>query len=219
MTDIDVEIDAGALIAAMARRARAAARTLAAASSSEKARGREAMAAALRDGEAASLNANATDMASAVAMGLSPAMLDRLKLTPESVAAMADGVASIAALRAPVGEIIDTAERPNGLVLTRVRVPIGVIGIIYERRPNVTADAAALAFMSGNAAILRGGSEAIRSNRAIHAAFVGGLGSFADAIQLVPVADRAAVGAMLAAEGTIDVSMVDPIEMRQHGHS
>jgi glutamate-5-semialdehyde dehydrogenase len=101
--------------------------------------------------------------------------------------------------------VIDRVERPNGLALSRVRVPIGVIGIIYESRPNVTADAGALAFMSGNAAILRGGSEAIRSNRAIHAALARGLGDLADAIQLVPIADRAAVGAMLGAEGAIDL--------------
>jgi glutamate-5-semialdehyde dehydrogenase len=118
---------------------------------------------------------------------------------------MAAGVEAVAGLADPVGQVIDRSERPNGLVLSRVRVPIGVIGIVYESRPNVTADAGALAFMSGNAAILRGGSEAIRSNRAIHAALTRGLGHLADAIQLVQVTDRAAVGAMLAAEGAIDL--------------
>ena len=113
---------------------------------------------------------------------------------------MADGVETVAGLRDPVGQVIDESRRPNGLVLRRVRVPIGVIGIIYESRPNVTADAAALCLKSGNAVILRGGSEAIESNRAIHAALVAGLeqgGLPADAVQLVPITDRAAVGAML----------------------
>jgi glutamate-5-semialdehyde dehydrogenase len=121
---------------------------------------------------------------------------------------MAAGVEAVAALADPVGDVIDRVERPNGLVLTRVRVPIGVIGIIYESRPNVTADAGALCAMAGNAAILRGGSEAIRSNRAIHAALARGLaegGMPEDAVQLVPVTDRAAVGAMLTAEGVIDM--------------
>jgi glutamate-5-semialdehyde dehydrogenase len=118
---------------------------------------------------------------------------------------MAAGVEAVARLDDPVGQVIDRAQRPNGMVLTRVRVPIGVIGIIYESRPNVTADAGALAFMSGNAAILRGGSEAIRSNKAIHAALARGLGDLADAIQLVGITDRAAVGAMLKSEGTIDL--------------
>ncbi|HEX4694273.1 glutamate-5-semialdehyde dehydrogenase [Sphingomonas sp.] len=209
MSDIvDVEIDADALIAAMGRRARVAAGVLAGLSSSDKVRGLEAMATAIRAAEAAILDANAVDMASAAAMGLSAAMLERLKLTPERVAAMADGVATIATLRDPVGEIIDTTERPNGLVLSRIRVPIGVIGIVYESRPNVTADAAALCLGAGNAVILRGGSEAIESNRAIHAALLAGLdaaGLPIEAVQLVPVTDRAAVGAMLAGKGAIDM--------------
>jgi glutamate-5-semialdehyde dehydrogenase len=118
------------------------------------------------------------------------------------------GVEAVAALPDPVGDTISRSERPNGLQLSRVRVPIGVIGIIYESRPNVTADAAALCVMSGNAAILRGGSEAAHSNRAIHAAFAAGLeqaGLPADAAQLVPTTDRAAVGAMLRADGAIDM--------------
>ncbi|WP_267414874.1 glutamate-5-semialdehyde dehydrogenase, partial [Sphingomonas sp. GC_Shp_4] len=136
------------------------------------------------------------------------AMLDRLRLDSPRLAGMAAGVDTVAGLADPVGQTIDAATRPNGLALARVRVPIGVIGIIYESRPNVTADAAALCTMAGNAAILRGGSEAVHSNRAIHAAFVAGLveaGLPADAVQLVPTTDRAAVGAMLAAEGAIDL--------------
>ena len=130
----------------------------------------------------------------------------RLWLPP--VAAMADGVATVATLDDPVGATIDEVTRPNGLVLRRVRVPIGVIGIIYESRPNVTADAAALCVMSGNAAVLRGGSEAVESNAAIHRAFVAGLaqaGVPAGAVQRVATTDRAAVGAMLTADGLIDL--------------
>jgi len=206
--DIEFEIDPVALIASMGRQARSAALVLAGLSSADKARALEAMAQAIRAAEPEILAANAIDMANAAANGLSAAMLDRLKLTPERVAATADGVATVATLKDPVGETIDEIERPNGLKLARVRVPIGVIGIIYESRPNVTADAAALCIGSGNAVILRGGSEAIESNRAIHAALVRGLeaaGLPGQTVQLVPVTDRAAVGAMLAGEGVIDM--------------
>jgi glutamate-5-semialdehyde dehydrogenase len=192
----------------MGRHARSAALVLAGLSSADKARALEKMAQAIRDAEPDILAANKIDMANGGAAGLSAAMLDRLKLTPERVAATADGVATVATLKDPVGETIDEIERPNGLKLARVRVPIGVIGIIYESRPNVTADAAALCIGSGNAVILRGGSEAIESNRAIHAALVRGLeaaGLPGEAVQLVPVTDRAAVGAMLAGEGVIDM--------------
>jgi glutamate-5-semialdehyde dehydrogenase len=147
-------------------------------------------------------------MERAGAAGLSPAMLDRLKLDQSRVEGMAAGVEAVAGLSDPVGTVIDEATRPNGMVLSRVRIPIGVIGIIYESRPNVTADAAALCVMAGNAAILRGGSEAVESNRAIHRAMVAGLekaGLPGDAVQLVPTTDRAAVGAMLTAEGAIDM--------------
>ncbi|WP_296612131.1 glutamate-5-semialdehyde dehydrogenase [Sphingomonas sp.] len=207
-TTVDIEIDPVALIASMGRHARSAALVLAGLSSADKARALEAMAQAIRDAEPDILAANKIDMANGSAAGLSAALLDRLKLTPERVAATADGVATVATLKDPVGEVIDEIERPNGLKLARVRVPIGVIGIIYESRPNVTADAAALCIGSGNAVILRGGSEAIESNRAIHAALVRGLeaaGLPAEAVQLVPVTDRAAVGAMLAGEGVIDM--------------
>ena len=207
-TTVDIEIDPVALIASMGRQARSAALVLAGLSSADKAGALKAMAQAIRDAEPEILAANKIDMANGTAAGLSAALLDRLKLTPERVAATADGVATVATLKDPVGEIIDEIERPNGLKLARVRVPIGVIGIIYESRPNVTADAAALCIGSGNAVILRGGSEAIGSNRAIHAALVRGLeaaGLPGEAAQLVPVTDRAAVGAMLAGEGVIDM--------------
>jgi glutamate-5-semialdehyde dehydrogenase len=200
--------DATALIHDMATRARAAARLLAQTDTATKSRALTAAAAAIRADTDPICAANARDMAAAEAAGLSPALLDRLRLTPERVAATADGVAAVAALADPVGDVIDQAVRPNGLVLSRVRVPLGVVGIIYESRPNVTADAAALSVMAGNAAILRGGSEAAESNRAVHAAFVRGLeeaGLPADAAQLVPTTDRAAVGAMLAGHGLIDI--------------
>jgi glutamate-5-semialdehyde dehydrogenase len=165
-------------------------------------------AAALRRSAPEILAANALDLADGEAAGLSAAMIDRLKLDPARIEAMAGAVEQVAALNDPVGQIIDETVRPNGIVLRRVRVPIGLIGIIYESRPNVTADAAALCIRSGNAALLRGGSEAARSNRAIHAALAEGLvagGSPVAAVQLVPVQDRAAVGAMLAASGLIDM--------------
>ncbi|NIJ65589.1 glutamate-5-semialdehyde dehydrogenase [Sphingomonas leidyi] len=200
--------DTAALIAQMAQRARRAAVQLAAMPAPAKAAALRAAAAAIRADTQAIQAANAEDMAAAEANGLSGALLDRLKLDAGRIEAMAGGVEAVAALADPVGDAIDRVERPNGLVLTRVRVPIGVIGIIYESRPNVTADAGALCAMAGNAAILRGGSEAIRSNRAIHAALARGLaagGMPEDAVQLVPVTDRAAVGAMLVADGAIDM--------------
>lgn len=198
-------IDATSLIAEMAARARAAATQLARTPTADKSQALIAAARAIREDSAAIVAANAEDMDAGRANGLSAALLDRLLLDAARVEAMAAGVEAVAGLDDPVGQVIDRAERPNGLELSRVRVPIGVIGIIYESRPNVTADAGALAFMSGNAAILRGGSEAIRSNRAIHAALQRGLGALKDAVQLVHVTDRAAVGAMLKAEGAIDL--------------
>ena len=196
------------LIADMGRRARAAALVLASLPTARKAAALAWAAESVRAASTDILAANAADMARATESGLSGALLDRLRLDAGRIAAMADGVAAVAALADPVGQVIDSRERPNGLNLSRVRVPIGVIGIIYESRPNVTADAAALCVMAGNAAILRGGSEAVASNRAIHAALVAGLeagGVPADAVQLVPTTDRAAVGAMLAADGVIDL--------------
>lgn len=196
------------LIADMGNRARAAAVTLAALPTVRKAEGLRAAAAAIRAAADAILAANATDVATASANGSTGAMLDRLRLDPTRLEGAAAGIEAVAGLPDPVGVTLDRSDRPNGLQLSRVRVPIGVIGIIYESRPNVTADAAALCVMSGNAAILRGGSEAVNSNRAIHAAFVAGLadaGLPVDAVQLVPTTDRAAVGAMLRADGVIDL--------------
>lgn len=200
--------DTAALIADMGARARAAAKRLAQTPTAEKAAALKAAAAAIRARSAAILAANAEDMAAGQTNGLSGAMLDRLRLDEGRLQGMADAIDAVAALPDPVGREIDRATRPNGLELSRVRVPLGVVGIIYESRPNVTADAAALGLMAGNAVILRGGSEAAQSNRAIHAAFAAGLvdaGLPADAVQLVPTQDRAAVGAMLRAQGLIDI--------------
>jgi glutamate-5-semialdehyde dehydrogenase len=207
MTDAS-PIDTIALIADMAARARAASRRLALAPTATKATALSAAAQAMRDGAAAILAANTEDMERAAAAGLSSAMLDRLRLDNARLDGVAAGLEAVAALPDPVGETIDTRTRPNGLVMSRVRVPLGVIGIIYESRPNVTADAGALAMMAGNAVILRGGSEARATNRAIHGCLVQGLavaGLPEDAIQLVPVSDRSAVGAMLGAAGLIDI--------------
>ena len=196
------------LIAAMAARARQASATLMQASDTDKIRGLELAAQALRDRSDGIIRANRQDMDNAAERGLSGALLDRLRLDADRLEGTAAGVEAVARLSNPLGTIIDETVRPNGLVLQRVRVPLGVIGIIYESRPNVTADAAALCLRAGNAAILRGGSEAIESNRAIHAAMAEGIGAAglpADAIQLVPTTDRAAVGAMLRAVGLIDL--------------
>ncbi len=196
------------LVRDLAVAGRAAQRELARLSSDAKAAALRAAAQALRAAESEILAANARDVAAGEANGLTKAMLDRLKLDSTRLAGIADAVEQVASLADPVGQTIDASERPNGLRLSRVRVPIGLIGIIYESRPNVTADAAALCLRSGNAVLLRGGSEAVHSNRAIHAALVRGLeaaGVPADAVQLVPTQDRAAVGAMLTAAGLIDM--------------
>jgi len=201
-------VDADALIADMGRRARAAAAVLAGTPTARKAEALRHAAVALRKAEADILAANAADVANGTAHGLTGSMLDRLKLDAGRLEAIARGLEAVAGLPDPCGAVIDEVTRPNGLVLRRVRVPLGVVGIIYESRPNVTADAGALCMMAGNAAILRGGSEAIATSRAIHACLVAGLveaGLPGDAIQLVPVTDRAAVGAMLAAAGLIDI--------------
>jgi glutamate-5-semialdehyde dehydrogenase len=200
--------DADALIADMGARARAAAKRLAVVPTADKAAGLRAAAAQLRLRADSILDANRRDMAAGKSAGLSAAMLDRLRLDDARLGGIADAVEAVAALPDPVGMEIDRAVRPNGMALSRVRVPLGVVGIIYESRPNVTADAAALGLMSGNAVILRGGSEAAQSNRAIHAALAAGLASAglpADAVQLVPTQDRAAVGALLRAQGLVDI--------------
>jgi len=200
--------DVADMIATLAAQARAAQRVLAAMPDAAKADALRHAAAALREDAAAILAANARDIAAGEARGLSTAMLDRLRLDEARLNAIADAVAQVAALPDPVGQVIDAAERPNGLRLSRVRVPIGVIGIIYESRPNVTADAASLCVRAGNATILRGGSEAVHSNRAILAAFQRGLakgGVPEHAVQLVPTQDRAAVGALLQAADGVDM--------------
>jgi glutamate-5-semialdehyde dehydrogenase len=201
--DIDV------LMADIGRRARAAARVLALAPTEQKDRALAGMAAAIRAESSRILAANSEDLAEARASGPSAAMLDRLMLDGKRVEAMAAGIDVIRALKDPVGDVTDAWTRPNGMRIERVRVPLGVIGIIYESRPNVTADAGALCVKSGNAAILRGGSESLRSNRAIHAALERGLrdaGLPAAAISLVATRDRTAVGRMLSGlDGNIDV--------------
>ena len=198
-----------ALMTPIGRAAVAAAEALARADAAQKNTALAAAAAALRVRSDEILAANSRDMKAAEAAGLSGAMLDRLRLDPARVEAMAKGVEQIAALADPVGTVMAEWVRPNGLRIQRVRVPLGVIGIIYESRPNVTCDAGALCLKSGNAAILRGGSESHHSSTAIHACLVDGLRAAAlpeACIQLVPTTDRAAVGHMLSAmTDSIDV--------------
>jgi glutamate-5-semialdehyde dehydrogenase len=202
----------GDLVGVMAdigRRARAAARKLALASTRDKDAALEAMGQAIRAATPAILAANAEDIAEARSRGATAAFIDRLMLDEQRVAAMAEGIDVVAGLEDPVGAVIDAWDRPNGMRIERVRAPLGVIGVIYESRPNVTADAAALCLKAGNAVILRGGSDSFRSARAIHAALVDGIRSAGlpgDAVQLVPTRDRAAVGLMLQGlAGAIDV--------------
>jgi glutamate-5-semialdehyde dehydrogenase len=204
----NTELTPDALIADLGTRARAAARIMARTSTADKAEALLRAATAIRAQGPAILAANAIDLAAGKENSLTGAMLDRLALDEKRLEGIAAGVEAVAKLPDPTGAIIDRTERPNGLVLERIRVPLGVVGIIYESRPNVTADAGALCLMSGNAVILRGGSEASNSSRAIHAAMVDGIiasGLPADAIQLVPITDRACVGAMLTASGLIDI--------------
>ena len=205
-------IEGSSIDAAMAdigRRAKAAARTLALSSAAQRDAALTAMAKSIRASEAGILAANAEDVAEAKASGANAAFLDRLTLDAKGVAAMAAGIEIVRDLADPVGAVTESWTRPNGMTIERVRVPLGVIGVIYESRPNVTADAAALCLKAGNAVILRGGSESFRSARAIHAALVEGLRAAdlpEDAIAFVPTRDRAAVGLMLAGlDGNIDV--------------
>jgi len=195
-------------IETIAQNARKASRLLADASTAVKNNALEAMAKALNDQSAKIISANAKDLAQGAKNGLSSAMLDRLKLDEKRIAAMAKGLLEVAALPDPVGEVTEMKRRPNGIVVGRMRVPLGVVGIIYESRPNVTADTAALCLKSGNAVILRGGSEAIHSNRAIAeilAESAKAAGIPENAIQLVPMTDREAVLAMLKMEKHIDI--------------
>ena len=202
------EPDRATEMAEIGRRARETAVALALASAEAKVTALCDAAAAVRARAAEILAANARDLAEAETQGVSSALRDRLALDPKRVEAIAAGLEAIAALPDPVGRVLAQWERPNGLEIQRVAVPLGVIGIIYESRPNVTADAGALALKSGNAAILRGGSESFYSSRALVAALVEGLRSAGlpeASIQLVPTRDRAAVGLMLKMTGAIDI--------------
>ena len=207
-TVAEPRLDAETLVADLARAGRAAQRVLARTDDAAKAAALRSAAGALRRHGKRILAANAQDIAAGEARGLSSAMLDRLRLDEARLDAIAAAVEAVAALPDPVGEVISHSTVPSGLDLSRVRIPIGLIGIIYESRPNVTADAAALCVRAGNAVLLRGGSEAVHSNRAIHAALAEGLaeaGVPAAAVQLMPTQDREAVGAMLRAAGLIDM--------------
>ena len=188
--------------------AKGAARVLACATTTSKNTALRSAADALLARQSAILAANALDIAHATTQGHDAAFVDRLTLTPDAVTAMAEGVRQVAELPDPIGQMTALTRRPSGIEVGHMRVPLGVVGMIYESRPNVTADAAALCLKSGNACILRGGSEAIHSNRAIHAAMIEGVtaaGLPATAIQLVATTDRAAVGEMLTMRGVIDV--------------
>lgn len=202
-------VSVDALMTTLGHSARAAARPLAIAPTEQKNAALMAMAKAIRDRSTAILAANERDVARARAAGMTGSFLDRLTLDPGRIDAMAAGIEAIAALPDPVGRVIAAWDRPNGLQIERVRTPLGVIGVIYESRPNVTADAGALCLKAGNAVILRGGSDSLETSQAIHACLSDGLraaGLPVEAIQLVPTSDRAAVGAMLSGlESSIDV--------------
>ena len=201
-------MDIKAYMQDMGRAARLASRAVARADSKAKNLALTVMAQAIQRDAAKLLAANAEDMAAARAAGLDEALLDRLELNEKSVAGMAEGLLQIAALPDPVGEITDLKYRPSGIQVGKMRVPLGVIGIIYEARPNVTADAAGLCLKSGNAAILRGGSEAIRSNQAIAACVREGLAAAGlpeTAVQVITTTDRAAVGELITLREYVDV--------------
>ena len=200
------DTDIPAIMDAMGRSAVAARQSLARSSGEDRNAALLAAAQSLRDRRAVIIEANALDMAAGRDKGLGAAMLDRLMLDDDRVDAMASGLETIAAMHDPVGRVLDQWERPNGLRIQRVAVPLGVIGIIYESRPNVTADAAGLCIKSGNAVLLRGGSESFHSSRAIYDCLVSGLESAglpADSVQMVPTTDRAAVGYLLSSMGDV----------------
>jgi glutamate-5-semialdehyde dehydrogenase len=213
MTDLSVPAretiaDVGAYMHSVGEAARSAARALACADTRTKNAALAATAAAIRRDEAKLLSANAEDVAAARAAGHDAAFVDRLTLTPKTIAAMATGLEEIVTLADPVGEVTDLRFRPSGIQVGLMRVPLGVVGIIYESRPNVTADAAGLCLKAGNATILRGGSEAIRSNQAIARCVHEGLrtaGLPEAAVQMIATTDRAAVGFLIADEKHVDV--------------
>lgn len=206
---VDADTDLAMLMRGLGRDARGAARGLALAPAAQKNRALDAMARAIRDGASAILAGNAEDVAEARAAGAAAAFLDRLALTPARVAAMADGIGTVRDIPDPVGIVTARWQRPNGMTIERVRVPLGVVAVIFESRPNVAADAGALCLKSGNAVILRGGSDSFRSCRAIHDCLTQGLreaGLPEAAITLVPTRDRAAVGLLLGGlDGCVDV--------------
>ncbi len=206
---IDGNADLTELMTALASKARAAARVLSLAPAEQKNRALDAIERAIRNHAAEILAANAEDVAEVRANGATSAFIDRLTLTQSRVDAMADGVATVRAIEDPIGAVTESWQRPNGMTIERVRVPLGVVGVIFESRPNVAADAGVLCLKSGNAVILRGGSDSFRSCRAIHDCLVQGLreaGLPEAAITLVPTRDRAAVGLMLTGlSGAIDV--------------
>ncbi|MEK7262426.1 MAG: glutamate-5-semialdehyde dehydrogenase, partial [Pseudomonadota bacterium] len=190
------------------QRARVAARAMARAETAAKDAALVAIAAEIERGRDTLVAANKKDLDAGKSAGLDAALLDRLELNAARIQAMAEGLRQIASLADPVGEITDLKYRPSGIQVGRMRVPLGVIGIIYESRPNVTADAAGLCIKSGNASILRGGSEAIHSNRAIAACIQAGLkqaGLPADAVQVIETTDRAAVGELITMKSCVDV--------------
>ncbi|HEY7845710.1 MAG TPA: glutamate-5-semialdehyde dehydrogenase [Bradyrhizobium sp.] len=206
---IDGNADLATLMNELASAARAAARVLSLASPEQKDRALAAMERAIRANSAAILAANAEDVAEARAAGVTGSFIDRLTLTPARVDAMADGIAAVRNIADPVGVITESWQRPNGMTIERVRVPLGVVAVIFESRPNVAADAGVLCLKSGNAVILRGGSDSFRSCRAIHECLVQGLreaGLPEASITLVPTRDRAAVGFLLGGlNGAVDV--------------
>src|SRR5690606_31169843 len=198
----------GAYVSDVGRRARAASRTMARAATAAKNRALEATAAAIARESRTLADANERDLAAARAAGHDPAFVDRLALTDAVIEAMREGLLQIAALADPVGEISSLRYRPTGIQVGQMRVPLGVIGIVYESRPNVTIDAAALCIKSGNATILRGGSEAFHSNQALAALVREGLRSAGlpeDAVQAIETTDRAAVGALISSPQWVDV--------------
>jgi glutamate-5-semialdehyde dehydrogenase len=206
---VDGTADLPSLMAGLASEARAAARTLSLAPAEQKNRALDAMERAIRAEASTILAANAEDVTEARAGGATSAFIDRLTLTPGRINAMADGIRTVRDIPDPVGVVTESWQRPNGMTIERVRVPLGVIAVIFESRPNVAADAGVLCLKSGNAVILRGGSDSFRSCRAIHACLVQGLreaGLPEDSIALVPTRDRAAVGLLLTGlNGGIDV--------------
>jgi glutamate-5-semialdehyde dehydrogenase len=206
---VDADLSVPELMAEIGRRARVAAQSLSTASPDQKTAALVAMAEAVDRRTATILDANSRDMTNGQKAGISAALLDRLKLDESRVAGISQSIRAIAGLKDPVGDVIAEWDRPNGLHIERVRTPLGIVGVIYESRPNVTADAGALCLKSGNAAILRGGSDSAHSSGAIHEALLEGLlaaGLPGDAIQLVPTTDRAAVGEMLMGlDGNLDV--------------